>query len=296
MNPSLDEFISRYQARIESKLAHLLEDINSYDTSLIDAMKYSLLGGGKRIRPLLAYAASQATGTINNATDNFASAIECVHVYSLIHDDLPAMDDDDLRRGKPTCHIAFDEATAILAGDALQTLAFEAAIESQHLLSPQTSIRAISELTRASGARGMVVGQAIDLDAVNSNPSLPQLENMHKHKTGALIEASVVLGALSTEALDTDIEMLRRFAQTIGLAFQVQDDILDVTSDTETLGKSQGADIKLNKPTYVSLLGLKGAQEKVKDLHQDAINALAPFGKKGQMLALLAQYIVNRIH
>ncbi len=294
MNPSLGEFISHYQARIEAKLAQLLDNIDSHNTTLVAAMKHSLLGGGKRMRPLLAYATAQALNNANDATDNFACALECIHVYSLIHDDLPAMDDDELRRGKPTCHIAYDEATAILAGDALQTLAFEVLADSNIPLPPQLRINAISELARASGARGMVVGQAIDLEAVDSAPSISQMETMHKHKTGALIEASVVLGALSANANEQSFTKLRSFAQTIGLAFQIQDDILDVTSDTKTLGKAQGADIKRNKPTYVSLLGLENAQEKVRDLYENAIDALAPFGEQGQMLRLLAQYIVKR--
>jgi len=295
MDTSLNATIARYQARLEKQLEALFDDTRAYDTSLIDAMRYSLLDGGKRLRPLLAYAAAEAIAHTNEATDHFACALECVHVYSLIHDDLPAMDDDDLRRGKPSCHKAYDEATAILAGDALQALAFEILALAPEIGAEQ-KLSAVSHLTRASGMQGMVLGQAIDLSAVNEELTLPQLETMHLHKTGALIEASVVLGAISVNASASQLAAMQGFARSIGLAFQVQDDILDVTSDTQTLGKAQGADIKNNKPTYVSLLGLDEARAKAVTLKDDAIAALAPLGERAELLRRLADYIIQRAY
>jgi farnesyl diphosphate synthase/geranylgeranyl diphosphate synthase type II len=290
-----NRFIGTYQARIEARLNALFDNIPSHSTSLIAAMRYSLLGGGKRIRPLLAYAAAEACGTSSKATDDFAAAVECIHAYSLIHDDLPAMDDDDLRRGKPTSHIAFNEATAILAGDALQCLAFQTLADSNHA-SADCVVRALGELSRAAGVHGMVIGQAIDLEAVDSSPSIENLQTMHFHKTGALIEASTVLGALSTQAGDEQIQALRQFARAIGLAFQIQDDIIDVTSDTQTLGKAQGKDAENNKPTYVSLLGLEQARAKAQALKDEAIAALAPLAGKAEILERLANFIVDRQH
>ncbi|MFT5082284.1 MAG: geranylgeranyl pyrophosphate synthase [Lentisphaeria bacterium] len=304
MTSPLNTFVSTHQARVEGNLARLFDAAVSQQNDLQEAMQYSLLGGGKRIRAVLAYAAAQACGDINATTDYFANALECVHAYSLVHDDLPAMDDDALRRGKPTCHIAFNEATAILAGDALQCLAFECLAQAP--APAATIVAAIKQLSHSSGFRGMVLGQAIDLNAVNTNLDVDQLEHMHLNKTGALIEASVVLGALSvqgtdvstsqldTSVLEADIAALRHYARAIGLAFQVQDDILDVTVDTQTLGKNQGADLKLNKPTYVSLLGLEGAKKKAQSLRDDAIAALKDMGERGFMLKELANYIVNR--
>lgn len=295
MSDALRDFMSRYQNHIEQHLALFTGTLNNFDTRLIESIRYSLLGGGKRVRPLLAYAAATAVGKVTTGTDAFATALECIHVYSLVHDDLPAMDDDTLRRGKPTNHIAYDEATAILAGDGLQSLAFQAISEA-----PETSdaqkVAAISCLSRAAGIHGMVMGQAIDLHFVDDTPSLEQLETMHRHKTGALIEASVVLGAISASAPQTSIDILRAYAQAIGLAFQVQDDILDVTSDTQTLGKTQGADIERNKPTYVSLLGIEGAQAKAQELRNTAINQVKNLGENAAILVELADYIVNRQH
>ncbi len=289
------DFISHYQSRSETRLNRLLSQLDNKGTTLIEAMRYSVLGGGKRMRPLLAYAAAGAVGKINETTDDFASALECMHVYSLIHDDLPAMDDDALRRGKPTCHIAFDEATAILAGDALHTLAIETIATSSHV-PPDAKLAAIQELARSAGASGMVLGQSIDLESMDRALTIEQLEVMHVHKTGALIEASVVLGAISANASKNQIESLRQYAKAIGLAFQVQDDIIDVTSDTQTLGKTQGADQRLNKPTYVSLMGLKDAQSKAASLKDEAIQSLSVFAGKAKTLIDLAEYIVNRTH
>ncbi len=295
MLSSLKEFLAHYQSRTNELLDTLLSQQYPapYPNHLYDAMRYSLLSGGKRIRPILAYAAAHAVGHVTPGTDKCACAVEAIHAYSLIHDDLPAMDDDDLRRGKPTCHIKFGEATAILAGDALQCLAFEWLSESKGL---QVAVvaEAVQVLARAAGARGMVLGQAIDLAAVNQPLTLDALENMHNHKTGALIEASVILGALSAAAPPAAVENLRLYARAIGLAFQVQDDILDVTSDTQTLGKNQGADVKHNKPTYVSLLGLEQARQKADDLHKVALDALREMDSSAAPLRWLASYIVER--
>jgi farnesyl-diphosphate synthase (EC 2.5.1.10) len=298
----LPSFIAQYQARSTSQLLETLTKCEQQHASetganrLFDAMRYSLANGGKRVRPILVYATAHAVAAINNNTDTFASAIECIHAYSLIHDDLPAMDDDNLRRGKPTCHIAFDEATAILAGDALHTLAFELISSSVTVAqdSAATALSAISLLSRASGAHGMVLGQAIDLAAVDKPLKAEQLELMHRYKTGALIEAAVLLGALSAAASNEQTAALRNYAAAVGLAFQVQDDIIDVTSDTEVLGKQQGADADRNKPTYVSLLGLAQAQAKADELRDIALAALTPFDSKADYLRDLARYIVSR--
>lgn len=288
------EFHSQYKAHIEKLIQnHINTEI--IDTKLSDAMAYGLLGGGKRVRGLLAYAAAEAVGRQTTMTDTCAVALECIHAYSLIHDDLPAMDDDDLRRGKPTCHIAFDEATAILAGDALQTAAFELISQPHTDFPAKTQLAMIATLAKASGSSGMVAGQAIDLSAVNRTLDLNELINMHSLKTGALIHASVILGAQSTgNATQTQLAALTDYANAIGLAFQIQDDILDVTSDTATLGKQQGADAALNKPTFVTLLGLEEATKKAQALHQQALSALAPLGDNTQWLKALANYIIQR--
>ena len=287
MNDSLTLFVDRYLPEIEQHLAAALPAPITGGERLREAMAYSLLNGGKRIRPILTLAAAQACGGICSATWPAVVAVEYIHAYSLIHDDLPAMDDDDLRRGKPTCHIAFDEATAILAGDALQCSAFET------LARQQETLTMVAPLTKAAGARGMVVGQAIDLAAVAQELSLEQLSHMHKHKTGALIEVSVQLGAMSAGASPAQLNALAEYADAIGLAFQVQDDILDVTADTQVLGKQQGADAANNKPTYVSLLGLEGAQQKAQQLVKQALVALEVF-PDAHLLAAIAHYIVNR--
>ncbi|ACE86039.1 (2E,6E)-farnesyl diphosphate synthase [Cellvibrio japonicus] len=265
-------------------------------TQLRAAMRYSLFNGGKRVRPILAYASALAINPHISLkqVDPIAAAVECLHAYSLVHDDLPAMDDDDLRRGKPTCHIAFNEATAILAGDGLQTLAFEllGSIEAP----ADIRIQLIQVLAKGSGVEGMVLGQAIDLAAVEQQLTLEQLETMHRYKTGALIRASVTMGALFAGANNTQLAALDQYASAIGLAFQVQDDILDVISDTQTLGKQQGADIARNKPTYVSLLGLDAARTKADDLYRQAQKALDGFGSSADPLRQLASYIVERTH
>ncbi|MFT5117644.1 MAG: geranylgeranyl diphosphate synthase type II [Kiritimatiellia bacterium] len=293
---SFTSFLSQCRERVDQQLSHQLNGY-SFHPRLQDAMRYSLFNGGKRVRPILIYASAKAIADITELSDKAALSIEAIHAYSLIHDDLPAMDNDDLRRGKPTCHIAFDEATAILAGDALQTLAFEALSSPNKVTTTdsQTQLLMLQTLATASGAKGMVAGQSMDLAAVNQALTLDHLETMHRLKTGALINASVHLGALSTGAASTSqLDALTRYADAIGLAFQVQDDILDVTANTETLGKQQGADAAMSKPTYVSLLGLDAAKLKAKSLHEQALDALSGFDYRADDLRHLSAYIVNR--
>jgi len=293
-------FMQQCRQSVDKALNTLMPTAPKAGQTLIDAMSYSLFNGGKRVRPILAYASALAVGESSaQAGDGLhavASALEAVHAYSLVHDDLPAMDDDDLRRGKATCHIAYDEATAILAGDALQTFAFDV-ISQAESLNAETRLQLVSTLAKASGAEGMVLGQSIDLNAVDQTLSLPELEMMHAHKTGALIRASVQMGAIATEqASPEQLKALDTYASAIGLAFQVQDDILDVVADTATLGKPQGSDQNSNKPTYVSLLGLEAAQEKADNLHQKALEALSTFDARADHLRSLSAYIVQRGH
>jgi farnesyl diphosphate synthase/geranylgeranyl diphosphate synthase type II len=291
------DFVTASHGRVDAALNTFLP-LQQDPTQLREAMRYSLFNGGKRVRPTLVYAGALAIS--GNALDSHAElldrvacALESLHSYSLVHDDLPAMDDDDLRRGKPTCHIAFNEATAILAGDALQTFAFELLSEAENI-DAKTQIKLIRQLANASGVQGMVLGQAIDLAAVDKSIDLAQLENMHRHKTGALIRASVSMGATALGASGAQLKSLDIYAAAIGLAFQVQDDILDVIADTETLGKQQGADIARNKPTYVALLGLEGARAKAQELHQQAITALNSFDESANYLRALSAYIIER--
>lgn len=295
---NLKTYLSACQNRVERALDARLPADNILPQTLHQAMRYSVLDGGKRTRPLLTYATGQALGLSEDELDAQACAVEFIHVYSLIHDDLPAMDNDDLRRGKPTCHKAFDEATAILAGDALQALAFEVlAIDPAIQAGPEARIKMIAALTRASGSQGMVGGQAIDLGSVGRKLTLPELENMHIHKTGALIRASVNLAALSKPDLDADVaKKLDHYAKCIGLSFQVKDDILDIEADTATLGKTQGKDVDNDKPTYPALLGMAGAKEKALQLHEQAVESLAGFGKEADLLRDLSLYIIERSH
>ncbi|UTA47513.1 polyprenyl synthetase family protein [Simiduia sp. 21SJ11W-1] len=293
MHPELLAFSHQVRQSVDARLQEALAHFAGEGAQLRDAMAYSLTNGGKRVRPLLVYAAAQAVAAGRpDGLDWPAAAVEAIHAYSLIHDDLPAMDDDNLRRGKPTTHIAFDEASAILAGDALQALAFELLVQSP--LGAAEQLAMVQCLAKASGARGMVLGQAIDLAAVDKQLSIGALEAMHQYKTGALIAAAVELGALAGGATEAQRQALGLYARAIGLAFQVQDDILDVISDTETLGKQQGADQQHNKPTYVSLLGLEAAQNKARALHQQAHEALAGFGPQANYLRQLADYIIER--
>jgi geranylgeranyl pyrophosphate synthase len=288
-------FSSQSQARINQALEHCLQALKDVPPRLLEAMHYSVLMGGKRIRPMLVYASAEITGGATAHADTVATAVELIHAYSLIHDDLPAMDDDALRRGQPTCHIAFDEATAILAGDALQTLAFEQLIQLSSLPA-EIRLELIQTLTAAAGPRGMVAGQAIDIEAANHQLNLSQLTHMHLCKTGAMIEASVRMGALIGHSTQSQQDALQTYARAVGLAFQVQDDILDVVGNTETLGKTQGADQALNKPTFVSLLGLEGAQEKLRTLHEQSLAALDLFDERADQLRSIAGYIINRDH
>ncbi|HRJ51165.1 MAG TPA: (2E,6E)-farnesyl diphosphate synthase [Candidatus Thiothrix moscowensis] len=289
--------LQAWQDRIEAVLDDVLPPASTHPVRLHEAMRYSVLNGGKRMRPLLVYATGDALGIPLEHLDIPAAAIELIHVYSLVHDDLPAMDDDDLRRGKPTCHKAFDEATAILVGDGLQALAFQIlALHPRLKASPAQRLRMIEHLGQAAGSRGMVGGQAIDLAAVGKPLSELELENMHIHKTGALIRASVMLAAYSVEAMDAlRLQQLDHFAKCIGLAFQVQDDILDVESDTQTLGKTRGADEAAGKPTYPSIIGMAASKAKLQDLYDEALNALASLGDSAKLLREIAEFTVKRI-
>jgi farnesyl diphosphate synthase len=288
--------LTSYQERNNQQLTLWLDKLDAQDNSLVQAMRYGLLLGGKRVRPFLVYATGAIFGLDKSALDTPASAIECIHAYSLIHDDLPAMDDDELRRGHQTCHIKFNEATAILAGDALQTLAFTILAEGQLAPKAENSrIKMVQYLAAASGASGMCLGQSLDLEAENISVSLDELKLVHRNKTGALIKAAIQLGALA--AGDKGIEQLPKleaFAENIGLAFQVQDDILDIISDTETLGKPQGSDLELNKSTYPSLLGLEGAKQKASQLLKQALLELEGIPYNTELLEQFACYVVER--
>jgi geranylgeranyl diphosphate synthase type II len=265
------------QQRVDGLLQSVLGTCH-VATRLQEAMQYAAMGGGKRLRPLLAYAGAEAVGGDPAAADIAAVAVELIHAYSLVHDDLPAMDDDELRRGKPTCHIAFDEATAILAGDALQTLAFELLADSAQLPASQGNrLLMISELARASGAAGMVAGQMLDIEAAGNQLGEAALGRMHSLKTGALITASVLLGALGTNlATAAQLDSLRKFAALAGLAFQIKDDLLDVEAETAVIGKQQGKDAARNKPTYTSLFGINGAKQRLAEAVSQADSALVP--------------------
>jgi geranylgeranyl diphosphate synthase type II len=287
---------SSCQSRVDAALDSLLHSPRPELERLYAAMRYSLFNGGKRVRPLLAYAACEALGGAPQRANAAACAVELIHAYSLVHDDLPAMDDDDLRRGQPTTHKAFDEACAILAGDGLQSLAFEVLADATH--NPHDAelrLAMLNALARAAGPAGMVGGQAIDLGSVGQTLDQNALETMHRHKTGALIEASVQLGALASgQADDHALKALHTYARAIGLAFQVQDDILDVESDTATLGKTQGKDQAHDKPTYPALLGLDAAKAYALELRDQALHALRPFDQAAEPLRELARYIVER--
>jgi len=293
------EWSRHYRSRANQALDQRLPAADLHPGDLHQAMRYAVLGGGKRIRPVLVYSAGAAVGAMLEALDGPACAVEFIHAYSLIHDDLPAMDNDELRHGRPTCHRAFGEALAILAGDALQTLAFQVLSQDPAMISDSViRMRMLGLLAQAAGSRGLVGGQAIDLAAVGRDDlTLAELENMHIHKTGALIRASVLLGAFSRpEVESTVLERLDRYAKCIGLAFQIRDDILDVVGDTATLGKTQGADRALNKPTYPALLGLDGAREHARALHQEALASLKSLGSEADPLRWLATYIVERVY
>lgn len=298
MSNALKEYLGFCQSRVEKALEARLPSENVLPKKLHQAMRYSVLDGGKRTRPLLTYCTGKTLGIAPEALDGPACAVEFIHVYSLIHDDLPAMDNDDLRRGKATCHVAFDEATAILTGDALQALAFEILANDPSITaSAESRLKMITALAKASGSQGMVGGQAIDLDSVGTQLTLPELENMHIHKTGALIRTSVNMATLAKADIDPAIATkLDHYAKCIGLSFQVQDDILDEESDTATLGKTQGKDKDNNKPSYPALLGLSGAKQKARELHEKAMDSLSIFGNEADLLRDLSLYIIQRDH
>jgi len=298
-NSQFKASLKNYCERVDHHLNLWLPEPVGPEARLQEAMRYSVVGGGgKRVRPVLVYAAGQALNVDLKQLDACACAVEIIHAYSLIHDDLPAMDDDDLRRGRPTCHKAYDDATAILAGDALQAFAFEVlAADEAMQISADNRIEMIQLLARASGSVGMAGGQAIDLEAVGKSLNLDQLENMHLLKTGALIRASVLLGAMCSPNIQaTKLEALDTYARCVGLAFQIHDDILDVTADTQTLGKPQGSDEQQNKPTYPALLGLEGATQRALELHQRALEALEIFDESADILRQLSAYIIEREH
>ncbi len=293
-----ETLLNEYQQRVNQTLETWLPPADLNPATLHQAMRYSVLGSGKRVRPILVYATASALNIPLQKVDGIAAAVEIIHAYSLIHDDLPAMDDDDLRRGRPTCHKQFDEATAILAGDALQALAFYILSHDPEMTADASSrLKMIEKLALFSGSRGMAGGQAIDLSSVGKSLNLEQLETMHIHKTGALIRTCIHMAALSGDHIDEQrIEALDRYAKKIGLSFQVQDDILDVISDTETLGKPQGSDASLDKPTFPSILGLQQAQDKARDLHQQAVEAIAQFGSEADILRAISHWFVARRH
>ncbi len=292
----MQEALTSFQQRNNVQLEEWLNQLPHQEQPLIDAMRYGLLLGGKRARPFLVYITGQMLGCDVEALDAAAAAVECIHAYSLIHDDLPAMDDDELRRGQPTCHIKFDEATAILTGDALQTLAFTILADGK--LAPEAEanrIKMVSTLAQASGASGMCMGQSLDLSAENRSISLEELEEIHRHKTGALMKCAIRLGALAAGEKGVEVlPLLDKYADAIGLAFQVQDDILDIISDTETLGKPQGSDQELNKSTYPALLGLEGAVNKAHTLLHEALQALEAIPYNTELLEEFARYVIER--
>ncbi len=293
----IQQYLNQQKSRVEALLSSQL-DCEQNPSRLDEAMYYAVMNGGKRLRPVLAYASAEALGADSANADIAACCVELIHAYSLIHDDLPSMDDDLLRRGKPTCHVQFDEATAILAGDALQSLAFELLASSPELkVTDEVRVEMMRILSKAVGRSGMVGGQSIDLNAEKLKITESDLAAMHAKKTGALIIASVQLGALSTGiASSSALDKLSLYAQNLGLAFQVQDDILDVESDTETLGKQQGKDQELGKTTYPDLLGVEGARQKAHDLCEEAVSVLEGFGDAAQALRKIALYVVQRNH
>jgi farnesyl diphosphate synthase len=284
-----------YGARTDAALARALPSEQESPRELHRAMRYAVLGGGKRLRPVLVYATGGALGAAPERLDAAAVAVEIIHAYSLVHDDLPAMDNDSLRRGQPTCHVAFGEAMAILAGDALQALAFEVLAADKIRPDPGIHVEMLRTLAAACGAHGMAGGQALDLAAVGVRLGADDLERMHVHKTGALIRASVRLGALAAGCRDQDLlEALERYGHCIGLAFQIRDDIIDVESDSATLGKTAGKDAVNEKPTYPAILGMQGSYAKLKQLTQAGIAALQPLGAHADELAAIARYVAER--
>ena len=296
MPNTLKDLLISYGNQVDAQLEQILPQPQGPAEALFAAMRYSVINGGKRLRQALCFAAAEAVAATDANTARVAAALEMIHAYSLIHDDLPAMDDDDLRRGKPTCHIQFGEATAILAGDGLQSLAFQQLTELQNIPADHM-VRLLSMLASYSGCQGMVAGQAIDLAATGQGLNLGQLKTMHRHKTGALIEASVLMGAIATgAATEQQLAVLKQFAADIGLAFQIQDDILDVESSTEQLGKQQGSDAINQKSTYSSIMGLEEARTEATKLYQQSVASLDIFAERADPLRQLASFIVNRAY
>ena len=293
-NGAFDDWMKTVQAHVETALEGFLPAAGVVPHKLHEAMRYTALGGGKRVRPLLVFAAGALTGADTRALERAAAAVEMIHVYSLVHDDMPCMDDDDLRRGKPTVHVAYDEATALLVGDALQAQAFSVLSEGGSIPAGR-QLAMVRLLAQAAGSGGMCGGQAIDLDSVGISLTLEQLERMHQLKTGALLRAAVVLGALAGKDLSAqELAALDAYSSAIGLAFQVVDDVLDATADSATLGKTAGKDAASNKPTYVSILGLEPSRILAEKLRNDAHQALEPFGEQARRLRDLADLIVQR--
>ncbi|HEX7236470.1 MAG TPA: farnesyl diphosphate synthase [Gammaproteobacteria bacterium] len=287
--------LDHYRRRVDSKLAEILRADHEVPDRLLDAMCYSALGGGKRVRPLLVYASGELVGAAEQELDAAAAAVELIHAYSLVHDDLPAMDDDDLRRGRPTTHRQFDEATAILAGDALQALAFEVlASDSKLSARPQAQVKMIGWLARAAGPAGMVGGQALDMAAEGQRIDERGLERIHRGKTGALIRASIMMPSELGNLSGVERSNLDVFARDIGLVFQIRDDLLEVEQDTATLGKSAGSDAGNDKSTYPSTLGVEGARRRAAETQQRAVDALRTFGGRSDALMWLSEFILNR--
>jgi len=295
---AFNSLLLKYKQRVDLALEKWLPPESLNPVRLHQAMRYSVLGSGKRVRPVLVYATAETLGIPLEKVDGIATAIEIIHAYSLIHDDLPAMDDDDLRRGRPTCHKYFDEATAILAGDALQALAFYILAHDPEMTSDASSrLRMIEKLALFSGSRGMAGGQALDLASVGKKINIAELETMHIHKTGALIRTCIQMAALSSNnTSEAQLDALDCYAKKIGLSFQVQDDILDVISDTSTLGKPQGSDAELDKPTFPSIIGLQAARDKALELHQQALSSLEGFGAEADILRSISHWFVERSH
>jgi geranylgeranyl pyrophosphate synthase len=288
--------LESWQTRMERALAARLPEPNVVPGRLHEAMRYSVLGGGKRIRPALVFATAHALGLPEDEVEAAACAVELIHVYSLVHDDLPAMDDDDLRRGRPTCHKAFDEATAVLVGDALQTLAFHVLTRDPALpAAPAIRLRLVELLAEASGTFGMAGGQAIDISVQGKKLDLAQVEELHARKTGALIRVSVMMAAACSPSLEARWhQALLGFVIPIGLAFQIQDDLLDVVGDVSTLGKPTGADSERGQPTHPAIIGIEASQERVRLLHEQALHSLAPFGMRAELLRSLADWLLAR--
>jgi len=291
----IQDFFKESQQQVERVLQEILASTGNVAPELNQAIHYSIFNGGKRFRPTLCYATALALKADTTKVDCVSAAIEIIHCYSLVHDDLPSMDNDSLRRGKPTCHIVYGESNAVLAGDALQAFAFQVMAELNPEIDSQRKLAMIIELAKASGNEGMAAGQALDLQATNQLCNLDELERIHRYKTGKIIQACIDLSALALGKENSDHhQALQSYSQALGLAFQVKDDILDVEGSTETLGKTQGADAAMNKNTYPSLLGLENAKLKAKELHERALSALTIFGEEADTLRALSHYVIHR--